>query len=1244
MSRFRPVIFLSSALLLTGCGLTSVSRQAQIAPTTTQIGGSVHGGNQPVTNATVQLWQVGNIGYGSAPSQLGSSVTSGVGGNFSLTGQYSCSSAANGNNTFVYLTATGGNPGFADPTTNNTALVMMAALGYCGSLTPNTFTTINEVSTVAAVYALQQFMNSSGGIGSFSSYTTGLANAFATVNTLINTTTGTARSTAVPGTNVNVLPTATLNTLANILVPCVNSASSSASNCTSLFAAATPPTGGAPANTLTAALDIALNPVQINNSSYISNLFNLSTTNPAFQPILSAAPNDFTLSVGYAQGGNPNSLAIDSIGNVWTTAGSGTASSVTEMSTLGVPATNSPFNNSSFNGAYGLALDTGGNAYVTNSSGNSVMQLQLLMNAINSVGVYNNIGLSSPQGIMVDSNNNLWIANSAGNSVTEFNSISSLLQQYTAGGLSAPVALASDLTGNTWVANSTGGSITSIPQFGGSSAGYAPHTGGGLSTPSALAIDAGGYIWVTDSLLSEVAEIDFNGNPVTSNTGDTGGGLTSSFADAIDGGDNIWVADYAGNRLTKLLPAGQSGAPATPSTGILGGLGSPKSLAIDGSGNIWVGNSAPVNGATITEFIGLASPANAPLVAGLQTGGIGTRPGTVNIGPGFTSPAELGIFYTNTFTATGGSGNYSWSITSGLSALQAIGLTFTAAGTLSGTPTSTVGSTFTFTVQVYDTTTSTSASQIYTLQVNTPPATSCTHDNSGNSILSGHYAFLLTGFDPNGHFYDEIGSFKADGAGNLTNGDADVNGDQNLSAFASGEQQFNFTGTYAIGSTDDRGMLNFVNSNGTGTAGLPTNTSFCFAADQITSGVAYSGRLIQADGSGYMLTGFFNIQNNADFAPSAITGGYAFGLQGVDGTTPNRRGMIGQFTANGAGGITSGQFDTSGVNYNSGTSTYVNSYSATNAMSAGTYTLGANGRGNITFNVGGVAMPFVVYMTGNGTQLFLLSQNASSSATTPLLAGKALIQLTSTYTTASVAGDGVFRGNGTTDPNSPPLADAGEVGQFTFDGAGNATFIADSNTGGNISPASSNVHSGTYTVSSPGYLQIGGGSNAPNFYLFAPGGGFGLDNTNNVGFYYMVPQTIPSGGFTNANLSTNLTGSYALGTVFPSAYNISNMLLENGAQYPSIFSAEINFTSGAFTVIQDAVEAPGTPASLYVTADVTLTGTYMLDPTYGPTSGRFLLQQNSQNIVVGYIVNPTQAFLVTIQSGQNPQLVESDHH
>ena len=271
------------ALLLAGCGTHGGLDFTNPAPTPASpaLSGKVYGGQQPISGATVQLYSVATTAKGAATALISADVTTTASGTFSITGDYSCTG-----NPLVYIVATGGNAGGGA----NSSISLMAALGACNNLTSSTFIIINEVTTVASVYALAPFMSGYKNVGAASTDATGIANAFQTVNSLVSTASGSAPGPGLPGNGT--APTTELFTLADILASCVNSTGSS---CTGLFSAATPSGGSAPTDTIGAALNIAAHP-----GNNVGALFSLAAANPPFEPALSTAPNDWTLAVKYA--------------------------------------------------------------------------------------------------------------------------------------------------------------------------------------------------------------------------------------------------------------------------------------------------------------------------------------------------------------------------------------------------------------------------------------------------------------------------------------------------------------------------------------------------------------------------------------------------------------------------------------------------------------------------------------------------------------------------------------------------------------------------------------------------------------------------------------------------------------------------------------------------------------------------------------------------------------------------------
>ncbi len=251
------------------------------------LSGSVHGGQEPIAGANIELYAVGTTGDGSASTPLLTTTQStDSSGEFHL-GPYTCPSAS----TDIYLTATGGNPGFQNGQTNPD-IILMVALGPCGNVTSSMFFNVNEITTVAAVYALAPFMQSSMQVGSSSLDAQWMADSFTLAGEMVNTENGAVPGVAVP--SGQTVPVQKLKALANILFTCVHSSGGIAgdgSACGSLFSLSTPAGGTAPKYTTDALLNIAKNP-----TAEVVPLYLLSPLVTPFQPTLSSAPTDWTLS------------------------------------------------------------------------------------------------------------------------------------------------------------------------------------------------------------------------------------------------------------------------------------------------------------------------------------------------------------------------------------------------------------------------------------------------------------------------------------------------------------------------------------------------------------------------------------------------------------------------------------------------------------------------------------------------------------------------------------------------------------------------------------------------------------------------------------------------------------------------------------------------------------------------------------------------------------------------------------
>jgi streptogramin lyase len=636
--------------VLTGCGIGPVATTSSVS---LSLQGRVHGGNQPVAGATVQLYEMGTatasvngvpvtpnavplIPTGSYyPGGQGGCVASGTVvcnptvvtdalGNFSITGDYTCNPGSGQ----VYIAALQGNPGLS-PGTNNPALSLIAPLGTCGNLSSSTNVFINEVTTVAAAWALAPFMTSYSVAGATATNANGVANAFLDSQLLVDVGSGMAATNA---SNLTI-ETGKLYALADAIASCVNSDGTTA--CGPLFAAATPSSGVKPTDTFGAALSIVKNPGQ-----NVAAVYQLASPFSPFPSTLTQSPNDWTMSLNITGGGldMPTAMAIDQVGNVWVT---GQAGPLAEFSPQGTPLSGTGYGlgTSEITQADSLVVDTAGNIWiadynstyngagaVTKFLGSSSGSPGTVVTGTNGHPTFYDGGLSYPSGLSADTNGNIFIANNGSSSVTIYNSSG----QDIAASLGAndnlygePQAVAVDSSHGFWLSNSDY-TVAHIDQYGNL-----------LSHPTCcdesygLATDSLGNVWVASYLNDAISEIGPSSStplisafPYGSSTPDTGaGGLRRPAQVAIDAAQNVWVTNLYGNSITELAGAYNSlgaGTPISPTTGVYttggygldAGLANPYSIVPDTAGNVWVSNE----GATkVTMFFGLATPTVTPI-------------------------------------------------------------------------------------------------------------------------------------------------------------------------------------------------------------------------------------------------------------------------------------------------------------------------------------------------------------------------------------------------------------------------------------------------------------------------------------------------------------------------------------------------------------------------------------------------------------------------------------------------------
>jgi hypothetical protein len=610
------------------------------------------GGQQPVSGSSVVLWMVNTSGS-AASSLMTNAVTTNSSGNFVLTGNYSTSACTS--TTQVYITVTGGNAGAG----YNNALALMAALGPCLNLTPSTFININEVTTVAAVFALQQFFGVIQGTtfdediatNATSQSVQGMINAFQTAQLLANVSTGIANST-VGGASIEA---AKINSLANTIAACVNSSGASSITCQALFSEATPANSPSPVDTIQALLYIAANP-----GNNVSSLFTLATASSPFVPSLPIAPFDWTLGVTYTGDGlnEPYLLTSDANGNVWIAGEASGAEALVELTTAGTPATGSPFLVNKIDLPQAILPDTLGNIWLTaagssGSDGNRLYSFSPTTSSATGHTLPTSPANCSPYAMAIDSADDLFFAcNSLGYlyefpnqtsgtpSSTNLPAYSSTPTQLGALG-TASDGMAIDQLGNIWVANTKTSSSSSVTEYAAGNYATVANTFTPASGPVGIAADHNNNVWTAAS--GTLYEYAYNSGSYTANTF-TGGGLDNAAYLAIDGAGNIWVANanpttVSGTQYVSMSEFNNSGIALSPnavSGTAPGGYAHvntagnpvPRGLTIDPSGNVWMsgcGLSSSCTSSTsfVLELVGVAPSPVVPLAAAIGSNQLG---------------------------------------------------------------------------------------------------------------------------------------------------------------------------------------------------------------------------------------------------------------------------------------------------------------------------------------------------------------------------------------------------------------------------------------------------------------------------------------------------------------------------------------------------------------------------------------------------------------------------------------------
>lgn len=675
-------------VVLTGCAGMSGTAPLSVTSNAATMKGNLHGGNQPISGSTIQIFSAGTTGYGSASTLFATTTSASDGyGSFSFskqnsdaghpTGIYNASGNVWGCPTTgdpqMYVIAKGGSTtGTSSPA--NSAAAFIVALGKCSTISSSTFVDLNEVTTAATLAALQQFFNPStesfgynGTLQSIAAFNNGvltIAN-LADIGSgyAVTSKTLTGANSTVSGTTVTMTPEAgKINTIANVLTACVNTTSNTSDPCTTLFANAVPPansnstsqpgsTYATAQDTIQAAYYMLVNPTGGQDPSKVANLYNLTTAFAPFQPQLTAAPTDWTVGIKYDAGTSACSgtasgkfiyyaymVRADANGNIWI-ASNGSSPNVDNISVVGpngVPMGCVTPSATAGVGFTGLTIDTVGNVWAASHSVAGIYEINPNTFAATT---WTESGVT-PWAIEADGSGNVFytVASAAVRKFTAAASASSATASTAVGTASnaSPNFMTIDAGGNIWVPD-TGSATNKLYETypdpsATTSGGYSTFVAGTSGNVQAqIAVDASGRIWTTQTTPANTVTVftpTLYGSPATVTASGAGvAGVSTPRGVALDGAGNAWVPNgvSGGHNVAELT---QNLNALSPSGGYVKAdtfANTMRSVAVDATGNVWFGTNATTVD-QITEIVGAGVPVITPLSAALAAGTPATKP------------------------------------------------------------------------------------------------------------------------------------------------------------------------------------------------------------------------------------------------------------------------------------------------------------------------------------------------------------------------------------------------------------------------------------------------------------------------------------------------------------------------------------------------------------------------------------------------------------------------------------------
>jgi large repetitive protein len=584
--------------------------------------------------------------------------------------------------------------------------------------------------------------------------------------------------------------------------------------------------------------------------------------------------------------------------------------------------------------------------------------------------------------------------------------------------------------------------------------------------------------------------------------------------------------------------------------------------------------------------------------------------------------------YSSTLNATGGVAPYTWSVVQGQ---LPSGLTLSGnpngTATISGTPV--LVGTSTFTVQVADSEVNPStgnpapatALQVYQIQI--------VAGTLNNSLFSGQYAFLFTGFDSDGPV-ELIGTLTANGDGLITTGSVDSN---RVSGVALGGIIVVKGGTtppgssYAMGS-DGRGTMELTITFGANANIVADYRLVMDSAGNINFFQDYTTTTTEGVKPPPHGEGILKPVAGVTYQAGTFSGNYVLAFPGYEAGANNPAALLGVVHSNGST-LSPGSID---FNDNG-------SYSSAGVGGTFQFISGNEGAMQLTFASGAtqLTLNFDAYFV-SPTDVFFIEDDSSTATGLPTvfrLAGEAILQSTGTvFNQATLAGTSVASGTGIGTGGNASIFAGLLTDTVCNNAAAPVSLSYDENNGGAINGGASTPisFSGACTVASNGRVGFTGlgttaaATRVAAAYLTGPGTGFLIGSDAAVTTGRLERQTLASFS------PKSFFDGYTLSTPYIAEAGVKNVIGQTFADGVGTLSGsidEIDPTGAtAPNLAQPLTATFSSPAPL---GRGTLASGSPV-PSGFPTSSVF------------YVVSPASVRIVSEDtSDTHPQLILLDH-